>query len=109
MAPTRRQAWGTKSGEAYKPLQHTRPLRCKGPAGGVRREGNAQAPRRKGHASETEQVHTSLPNAEGTVGELGKDPPKTLPSRLQPAVQGRTEALTMIPETSEGLAAVKMC
>jgi len=73
------------------------------------REGNTLAPRQKGQASETKQVHTSLPDAEGTVGELRKDPPKTLPSRLQPAVQGRTEALVMIPETSGGLAAVKIC
>ena len=54
-------------------------------------------------------MHTSLPDAEGTVGELRKDPPKTLPSRLQPAVQGRTEAPAMIPETSEGLADVRIC
>jgi len=37
LAPTRRQARETESGEAYKPRQHTQPLRCKGPTRGVKR------------------------------------------------------------------------
>ena len=36
------------------------------------------------------EAHISLHNAEGIVGEPRKDPHKPLPSKLQPAVKGRS-------------------
>ena len=88
MAPTRWQAREPRVRRHINLASTHNPCSAKGQLGASR--GEHTSPTTKGAGRWDKTKAHKPPHAAGTVEELRKGPPKTLPSRLQPAVQGRS-------------------